>query len=67
MLARIAYKSESTERGMNPADWKADQWVLGIMNPERYRETKRTEITGANGGPVVMDRGTIFIPPESDE
>lgn len=48
-------------------DWKAHAWRLERMNPSRYKETRRTEITGANGGPVVMEKGSIFIPPEADD
>ena len=40
---------------MNAGDWKADQWLLQVMNPKRYRETTRQEITGADGGPVKTE------------
>ena len=63
----IAVKSEAISRDMNPADWKADMERLKAMNPKRYRETRRTELTGADGGPVVMEKGSIFIPPEADD
>lgn len=35
-------------------DWKALAWILEKKNPKVYRETKRQEITGAEGGPVEM-------------
>ena len=54
VLARIEDKSEAISRDMNPADWKADQGRLQIMNPKRDRETKRTELTGADGGAVQV-------------
>lgn len=43
-------------------DWKADQWLLGLMRPSRYRETKRTEITGAEGGPVETIAKVVLFP-----
>jgi len=71
-LARIEDIAEesSVQHGRGEGrsrDWKAHAWRLERMNPSRYKETRRTEITGANGGPVVMEKGSIFIPPEADD
>lgn len=68
-IADIAEES-SVQHGRGEGrsrDWKAHAWRLERMNPSRYKETRRTEITGANGGPVVMEQGSIFIPPETDD
>jgi len=71
-LDRIDDIAEETSRQYGQGegrsrDWKAHAWRLERMNPSRYKETRRTEITGANGGPVVMEKGSIFIPPEADD
>ena len=36
-------------------DWKWEAWQLERMNPTRYRETRRTEVTGADGGAVKVE------------
>ena len=58
-------KSNGSPRNENPPDWKADFQLLQSVNPRRYRETKRTELTGAEGGPVSVTAPVIMIPPES--
>lgn len=63
----IASKSEPSPRAVNPGDWKADLERLRAMNPKRYRESKHTEVTGADGGPVQVVAPVIMIPPESDD
>ena len=35
-------------------DWKLETWTLERLRPSRYRETTRTELTGAEGGPVEV-------------
>ena len=37
-------------------DWKLETWTLERLRPSRYRETTRTELTGAEGGPVEVAR-----------
>ena len=49
-LDRIEIKSAATQG----TDWKADAWTLTRMRPARYKETIRTEVTGADGGPVEL-------------
>lgn len=61
LLASIERKSEATERALNPADWKADAWLLERHNPSAYKDTKRTEITGADGGAVQVSGLAEFL------
>ena len=48
-------------------DWKAIAWLLERLRPGRHRETRRTEVTGAEGGPVAVTSPVIMIPKESDD
>ena len=43
-------------------DWHADAWMLERMHPDEFG--KRTEITGANGGPVEVHNVTALIDAE---
>lgn len=33
-------------------DWHAASWYLARKHPDRWGQTQKTELTGANGGPV---------------
>lgn len=35
-------------------DWRADAWLLERRNPQTYGKVWRTEVTGADGGPVQI-------------
>jgi hypothetical protein len=37
-------------------DWKLETWQLERLRPTIYRETTRTELTGADGGPVAVSQ-----------
>jgi len=51
----IRIKSESTERAYNPADWKADAWILERLNPRKYGPAaQKLEHSGPEGGPMQM-------------
>lgn len=63
ILARIERKT-ARWRSKAAGDWKPDQWRLAIMNPAIYREVKRTELTGADGGPVPTVASVVLFPPE---
>lgn len=43
-------------------DWRADAWMLERMHPDEFG--KRTEITGADGGPVQVHDVTAAIDAE---
>jgi hypothetical protein len=54
-LKAIRVKSEATERMFNPADWKADAWMLERLNPRRYGPAaQKLELAGAEGGPIQV-------------
>ena len=46
-------------------DWKMTAWKLERLNREVYHLSTKTEVTGANGGPIQVRGPTIMIPPES--
>lgn len=45
----------------DPKGWQGHLKVLGVLEPETYRETKRTEVTGAQGGPIQQET-TVLTP-----
>jgi len=40
-------------------DWKLETWQLERLRPTIYRETTRTELTGADGGPVAVSQAAL--------
>jgi len=67
-VSRIREKSEHSDRSLNPADWKADAWILERLNPRKYGPAaQKFEHAGAEGGPIQVTSPVIFVPPESDD
>jgi len=52
--AALLEEMRHTARDGNGVDQKRLEWLLSRMRPTRYRETTRTELTGAEGGPVEV-------------
>lgn len=50
--------------GKDGADWRALAWSLERMQPDVFGTRMRTEVTGAEGGPVQVEgrAPAIFIP-----
>lgn len=54
-LRAIRLKSEHSDRCLNPADWKADAWMLERLNPRRYGPAaQKLEHSGPEGGPMQV-------------
>lgn len=54
-VSRIREKSEHSDRSLNPADWKADAWILERLNPRKYGPAaQKLELAGAEGGPIQV-------------
>lgn len=67
-VSRIREKSEHSDRSLNPADWKADAWILERLNPRKYGPAaQKLEHSGPEGGPMQVTSPVIFVPPESDD
>jgi hypothetical protein len=43
-------------------DWKAGAWILERRHPRRWGRLDRSEISGANGGPVQVAAQVVEIP-----
>lgn len=41
--------------GFSKPDWKARAWILERLNRARYGNVQKTELTGADGGPVKVE------------
>jgi hypothetical protein len=48
-LARVVKAAE------DPRHWQAAAWLLERRHPDRYARTVRTELSGAEGGPVQVE------------
>jgi hypothetical protein len=55
---------DGVEAGGGGVDWRALAWSLERMQPDVYGSRSRTEITGAEGGPVQIEgrAPALFIP-----
>lgn len=55
---------DGVEAGGGEVDWRALAWSLERMQPDVYGSRSRTEITGAEGGPVQIEgrAPALFIP-----
>lgn len=42
-----------------PNDWRAAKWLLSVLEPEQYSETRRHEVTGAEGGPIKAEHRVV--------
>jgi hypothetical protein len=49
-------------RSSVPDDWKAGAWLLERRHPRRWGRLDRSELTGANGGPVQVAAQVVEIP-----
>lgn len=55
---------DGVEAGGGDVDWRALAWSLERMQPDVFGTRSKTEITGADGGPVQIEgrAPAIFIP-----
>lgn len=56
----IAMRLEAIERG--EGDWKRQAWLLERLEPTLFGPTSRTQVTGADGGPVQMAAQVVVVP-----
>lgn len=47
--------------------WQSSAWLLERKYSDRYALKTKQEITGANGGPVLIGPGKALLPPEEDD
>lgn len=50
--------------GKDGVDWRSSAWLLERVHPDVYGSRSKTEITGAEGGPVQVEgrAPALFIP-----
>jgi hypothetical protein len=55
---------DGVEAGGGEVDWRALAWSLERMQPDVYGSRSRTEVTGAEGGPLQIEgrAPALFIP-----
>ena len=59
--AEVAMKHETKQQAGGP-DWKASAWLLERRYPDVYSARSKTEITGADGGPVNINAAVVILP-----
>jgi hypothetical protein len=58
--AHVAMRLEAIEAG--EGDWKRQAWLLERLEPTLFGPTSRTQVTGADGGPVQMAAQVVVVP-----
>ncbi len=60
---------DGVEAGGGDVDWRALAWSLERMQPEAFGSRSKTEVTGADGGPVQIEGRPpmLFIPAKRDD
>jgi hypothetical protein len=67
-IANIRRKSEGSDRSSNPADWKADAWILERLQPRVFGPAaNKIELTGADAGPVKVASVVVMPPLDPDD
>ena len=56
----IAMRLQAIDSG--EGDWKRQAWLLERLEPTIFGPTSRTQITGADGGPVQMAAQVVVVP-----
>jgi hypothetical protein len=56
----IAMRLQAIESG--EGDWKRQAWLLERLEPTTFGPTSRTQVTGADGGPVQMAAQVVVVP-----
>lgn len=56
LVARVATNMASIAEGDSPQAVSAGKYLLAVRG--KWLETSRTELTGANGGPISLDMGS---------
>lgn len=50
------------QKAANDGNWQAAAWMLERRDPQNYGRTMRTQVTGADGGPVQMAAQVVVVP-----
>lgn len=50
------------QKAANDGNWQAAAWMLERRDPQNYGRTMRTQVTGADGGPVQMAAQVVIVP-----
>jgi hypothetical protein len=53
-------KAVEVIRNAMPSQWQAAAWFLERTNNAQWGRTVRTEVTGADGGPVQVDVDSVY-------
>lgn len=56
----IAMRLQQIESGKG--DWKRHAWLLERLEPMTFGPTSRTQVTGADGGPLQMAAQVVVVP-----
>lgn len=67
-LDRIREKAERSDRKFNPADWKADAWILERLNPRKFGPAAhKLEHSGPDGSAVKVEVAKVVLFPAEDD
>ena len=55
LAERVILEDIALNAGQPATDWKAQQWRLQVMNPRRFKPADKTQLTGADDGPIRLD------------